>query len=1248
MSYHNSPGYTSPHKPVNLPPHLLPQSFFEDFDSSVDGADPWPNGTTQTNTTQTNTTAPSAPAPPGAPPVPQPYHQSRHDSDSSFTPYPTGASRQPPYPRSRQPSAQQVPQPYPGPGYPVATPTTPTLDPGRSQSMSSQSADSGRLNSLASTHSSYQLQFNRPPYPVGAGQAPASSSAHSSPRRAPPPPRQGPPPTRPYGGADHQRRIASSPQMPTFPGQTALPPPQPQMPASNPRTRSLNSASWRPRMAPAPPLPQQQQQQQHQQYNQPYSPTTTYPAQNSQANYAASAAAAASNQAQAPPPRQASHSSSRSKDGHTFSLSSKSRSFTSISKLSSLSTKKASATSLPSTTSLAALSSSSTVAPPSPRQQSRRPPVYPAMLSAVARQFREAIILTVNTKDGLEYHDTFTGKMAVDIICRLIRTNDRNLALLLGRSLDAQKLFHDVTYQHRLRDSVHEVYAFNRTYTDDPSAPPQSDSSNGVFTILTECYSPTCTRNALCYSIACPRRLEQQARLNMKPAGGLRRAVSRLSLGETEENKTLWHETVPQSVLDSLSKQEKMRQELIYEFIYTERDYVKDLEFMTDFYIMPLRNPANNIIPEHQRETFIHTVFGGVGDLLRLAKQFSEALTRRQQQQKPVISTIADVFLEYVQLFDPFVRYSGNKVFASFEHERQQQVNPKYARFLDAIEKKPESRKQDLSSFLIKGVQRPARYQLLLQGIIKNTDESSPDYKNLTRAKDEIEKLLSKINTQTGESTDRHKIMVLHRLLGKQTLEKKNFKLSYHHRIIYQASLHRKRDNERIDLYLFEHALLLVKHKIHNKREHHKVYEKPMYLGLVFVNSGIDAPSTRSILAHRVDESVVSDPSIRNRIETSNFGTGGGQTKYQINFLGLGANQVHVSLFAEDVTIQSQILQQIYQQQKKLIEQHDFFTLSKYETRKFYGSNKINCAVPFHGGKKLLYGTDSGLWLSTVRQISATSTEKIVSDPTIVISRNYVTQIEVLVEYGKLLVLADKQLFEYDLSCCDSLDHARNTRSGKLLASPLSFFKTGICDGKLLVCGAKVGPSHSIIIFEPTNPFDRSKNKSRRTEIREVSFSSDPVSISFLKTKLCIGCTKGFEILSLKDGQKEPILDEADPSLDFAILRDQVTPLAIHRLNKEFMLCYSEFVFLINRNGWRINHDWFIAWEGTPQNMALFFPYLLAFEPGFVEIRDLHSTTLLRSLVGENIRFLYSNEHEAMYACEENGYDIIVSIDFLK
>lgn len=1071
--------------------------------------------------------------------------------------------------------------------------------------------------------------------------------------------------------------------------------------------------------------------------------------------------------------------------------SSKSRSFTSLAKLSSLSTKRfSSSTSLNNSlqsntpnTKLERVSSISTIASKAsvvPGQSSRasgqeqtsrkhhhrhshKRSVYPALLSQVAKAFKDTVVLTVNTKDGLEYHDTFTGKMAVDIICKIIRTNDRNLALLLGRSLDAQKFFRDVTLTHRLRDSVHEVYAFNYPYNKAdyfadvghvpvspemskqgsfvdsnqalnqgiyrhssgsvPSTPIGSSTSfnqtltqpellegiattpqnpilhsasatstssatlgvsnvqneengvNGVFTILTNCYSATCSRSSLCYSISCPRRLEQQARLNMNPGGGLKRAISKLSLNETDEDKTLWHETVPSSILDKMDKHQKMRQELIFEFIYTERDYVKDLEFMTDFYIMPLRNAYNNIIPEREREAFIRTVFGGVNDLLRLAKGLSESLTRRQQQQKPVIETFADVFLEYVGNFDAFVKYSGNKVFASYEHERQQQVNVKYSRFLEAIEKKPESRKQDLTAFLIKGIQRPARYQLLLKGVLKNTDPESPDYNNLVVAKEEIEKVLVKMNVATGESTDRHKIMVLQRHLGKQTLEQRyHLKLTYKHRIIYQATLNRKRDNEKIDLYLFEHALLLVKQKTQNKREVFKVFERPIYLPLLFMNSGFEIPNTRSILQHRLQDSLlleVNSAGSGNRVASfktsasdlnslggSTLGTNttgssvgtynfnpntSSNTKLPLNFLGIGRNQVHVTLFADDLTNQAQVLQQVYKQQKKLIEKNDIFLISKYPTRRFHGNNRINCAVPCYGGKKLLYGTDTGVWVATVRSISMTSNEKICSDPTLIITKMYVTQMEVLVEYGKLLVLSDKNLYEFDLTCTESLDQGKNTRSGRLILDHVGYFKSGVCDGKLLVCATKTGNTHSISVFEPSN-----KNKNKKYDIREFSFSSEPVVISFLKTRLCVGCTKGFEVLSLENGQKEPILDEADPSLDFAIHRESVHPLAIHRLGKIFMLSYSEFSFLINANGWRTNHDWGIFWEGVPQNVALFYPYLLAFEPGFIEIRDLDLGSLLRALVGENIRFLHSNEHEALYACEDNGYDIIVSIDFLN
>jgi hypothetical protein len=98
--------------------------------------------------------------------------------------------------------------------------------------------------------------------------------------------------------------------------------------------------------------------------------------------------------------------------------------------------------------------------PASVRPSKKTPIVYPALLSRVAEAFRERIPLTDRVKDGLTYKDTFDGREAVDKIAYIIKTADRNLALLLGRALDAQKFFHDVTYDHRLRDNANELYQF--------------------------------------------------------------------------------------------------------------------------------------------------------------------------------------------------------------------------------------------------------------------------------------------------------------------------------------------------------------------------------------------------------------------------------------------------------------------------------------------------------------------------------------------------------------------------------------------------------------------------------------------------------------------------------------------------------------------------------------------------------------------------------------------------------------------
>jgi len=53
-------------------------------------------------------------------------------------------------------------------------------------------------------------------------------------------------------------------------------------------------------------------------------------------------------------------------------------------------------------------------------------------------------------------------------------------------------------------------------------------------------------------------------------------------LSDLQETGTLWSDTVSKEIFDSVDDTEKKRQEAINEVIYTERDFVRDLEYLRD------------------------------------------------------------------------------------------------------------------------------------------------------------------------------------------------------------------------------------------------------------------------------------------------------------------------------------------------------------------------------------------------------------------------------------------------------------------------------------------------------------------------------------------------------------------------------------------------------------------------------------------------------------------------------------------
>lgn len=575
--------------------------------------------------------------------------------------------------------------------------------------------------------------------------------------------------------------------------------------------------------------------------------------------------------------------------------------------------------------------------------QNRAPLVYPALLSRVADVFRERIAAGDRSKNGLSYKFAFTGAEAVDLISYIIKTTDRNLALLLGRALDAQKFFHDVTYDHRLRDSATEVYQFKESLMEDTST-----NVNGVFTLLTECYSPTCTRDRLCYSIACPRRLEQQARLNLKPQPGLRRQQSSASLhaDESDEQK-LWINTVSKEVADSVGEREKKRQEVISELMYTERDFVKDLEYLRDFWMKPLRstNPNNpSPIPEHRREKFIHNVFSNSTEVHNVNQKLADALTRRQQE-NPVVYNIGDIFLNFVPRFGPFIKYGANQLNGKYEFEKERTDNPLFARFVDETERLKESRKLELNGYLTKPTTRLARYPLLLENVLKYTADDNPDKADIPRATAMIKDFLSKVNYESGRAENTFNLRQLQTQL-KWGNEKGDLKLLEENReLVYKGPLKKgPTDTSEVYVYLFNHALLFTKHRVVNKQDELRVYKRPIPLELLVITQmdevmprlGIAKRPTSSLLPGA--KTAINGPrTVPNEKEKGTF---------PITFRHIGRGGYDQTLYALSYIQRRKWLEHVETQQGKLRERGNFFAKMILSDDFFSRDHKVNCLVP--------------------------------------------------------------------------------------------------------------------------------------------------------------------------------------------------------------------------------------------------------------------------------------------------------------
>ncbi|KAI7896137.1 CNH domain-containing protein [Mucor mucedo] len=911
--------------------------------------------------------------------------------------------------------------------------------------------------------------------------------------------------------------------------------------------------------------------------------------------------------------------------------------------------------------------------------------IYPALLSKIALAFRDRIVTSTKSKDSIKYKDAFDGKEAVDKLAFIIKSNDRNLALLLGRALDAQKFFHDVNYEHRLRDSSQELYQFKEDhlmrpksgiimadstsefnlFLGSPTSPlEEEDPINGVFTLLTDCYSPTCSRDQLCYSARCPRRQEQQKRQK-----GHHREGSNSYL-ITQQEERLWINTVPKSVLEKLDKNEIKRQENIFELMYTEKDFVDDLTYLKEQWIEPLLEEDSPITGD--KPAFVKSIFWNMMEVLQVNTILSINFTSRQGK-NTIVDQIGDIMLAHVPKFEPFVRYGAHQIIGKYTFETEKSNNPAFADFVTRTERLPQSRKLELNGYLTKPTTRLGRYNLLLREILKHTPKDHPDQETIPRVMTIIAKFLADVNRETGKTENLFNLQLLNdRLINKHI---SNFDLDLmasNRQVVIKGTWKKGSGSESSEVlvYLLDHCLLIIKPK--QNEEIYKLTRKPIPLALLSISFPDHTKRASTIIPLGRPSNVVGT-SENNVTTMTNNTTPTVKNGYPISFVHLGkqGSGGPITLYASTLAGRKQWAEKIDAQRRALVEKHKVFHVQPINESFFSTFNKVNCIAVFDNGKSLVLGGDQGVYLK-----KEGSGDELIR----ILAMDKVSQIDILEQSNLILVLADKILYTYSLDTLLSTE--TGIKRGRKISSHVSFFKVGkiwdktaaVSDGneqvhdgegveRTLVCFVRYNAMTSTIRalepYETTESKKKSKHKNLRGLIsrnnealkvyKDLYIPGEASSIQYFKNIICVGSARGFQMVNLSSAEVQSVLDPNDESNKTILASNEnMKPISMFRhKDGNILLCYSELAFYIDKKGKRVRKDWSISWEGNPTAFSFRFPYVVAFNTNFIEVRHMDTGDLLQVIPGNNIRCLRPDSTDRIHGVMDDrlaGSEVIFEL----
>lgn len=819
----------------------------------------------------------------------------------------------------------------------------------------------------------------------------------------------------------------------------------------------------------------------------------------------------------------------------------------------------------------------------------------------------------------------------------------------------------------------------------------------GVFPRLANggCYAPRCTASnelsslGKCYSRHC----SKSCRRTASPSDGVE-----------EDWATFWH--FDQRFVVDMDKQQVVRQNVIHEVILKEAEYVRDLGVIISVMQATLELESEKVFAPQQKPKFMQWVFGRIDAIYQVHMQhLLPQLQTRRADQGPIIRDIGDIFAAWLDIArSAYLAYAAgfplaNKLMTDARH------NTAFAAWEGRFESDSRSQRLGVLHFLNRPNQRIGRYILLLKTVADKTSDRNADSHVLGRVIHDMEELGQECNARVGEADKNVALIELgERLSWRPGSVVIDLGLDQPQRKILRQGLLLRQSDSRLEwveslVVLLDNFLLITKEKKDIRAPNgawYYVSKKPIKLDHLVILSTSDEAERKSrkalgmgALTTTVDLSTPTSAISKSLSKTSsasslptpivsNIEDSMEGIMFPLRIRHIGKDAISYTLYAssahtrtrwgEDLTKAIEEYNKIQSSEtgpfsvRVLADQS--FGYSFYDRPRLHVfmrggvveaaldeiqypasdrvatpvNGRISCATRFHsagGLSQICIGTEHGIWCSNPGNIREWYKSGI--------TLSKVTQMQVVAEMDIIVVLADKQLFSFDIEALwlvleNSNSDVSWTGSRVSPAGGVKYFAvTTSTEGRTLILiksKRRDGVGSYFDVIEPIVGKAGRRGGCRTIGVDGVSFrdfdsytmAAESSGFDVFDSTGAVHTTKGFEILDFasKRVKAVPTKSSSHPLLPRTRGKQAVRMFKIR--GGESLLCYEEFAVYIDARG-ELSRPWAMEFSIRAKTLAVHYPYVVAFEQEAMEVLEVETGVSRQIITGVDVHCI--DWHEA-------------------